>query len=53
MKTDQSKIRETLTDLYYLLRDISVIEERLLNIKKEAGYAIQELVECDLKGKMK
>lgn len=45
-KQDKEKINhETLMQLYYLLADIQKIEERLMNLKKEAGYLVQELME--------
>lgn len=48
-KQDTEKInRETIMQLYYLLADIQKIEERLMNLKKEAGYLVQDLMEKSL-----
>ena len=51
MKKNQDKEKinhETLMQLYCLLADIQKIEERLMNLKKEAGYLVQELMEKSL-----
>lgn len=48
-KQETEKInRETIMQLYYLLADIQKIEERLMNLKKEAGYLVQDLMEKSL-----